>query len=131
MNCKVCQKPFFPKRLGNVCCSKECQAINNKQHLSSLVIPEKPTEIDTQERLWEQIVANPKAFSHEIIASVMEYFNARDRLACGIKDADYMKEREKILVDCDKASDDPEIDRIHNKLRQQYQEIYGKDIKHG
>ena len=45
--------------------------------------------------------------------------------------SEFMKNRETSLYDCDKSIGDKEMDAWHNELRKQYQQIYGKDVKHG
>ncbi len=43
----------------------------------------------------------------------------------------FLKERENNLVDCDKSCGNEDADARHLELRKQYQQIFGKDIKHG
>ena len=98
MKCKICESEFFPSRRGNITCSEACRKEDFERTMAKQV-PIKSTPIQSdEERMedrWQAIVKNPLAFSHEIIAEVMEWFNARDRVKVGIKMADYLQDRKK------------------------------------
>jgi len=68
------------------------------------------------------------------IANAMEQCNEVDQQILDAQNgrmSSYLKDREGALYDCDKSAVDDELDAHHQKLREQYQQLYGKDIKHG
>lgn len=85
---------------------------------------------------WEKLkneIMQGKKIEAELIAHAMDQCNVIDQqiLDYNKSFAAFMKSRESSLVDCNVSSGDEEIDAVHQELREQFQQIYGKDIKHG
>ncbi len=104
MKCKICDNEFFQARRGHVTCSDKCSKVNFDRTMGSQIMLEPAPVQSDEERMedrWQAIVKNPKAFGHEIIAEVMEWFNARDRVKVGVKLADYLQDRKKWSIEND------------------------------
>lgn len=85
------------------------------------------------EKNWEKVkqdMANG-IIDRDAIVQAMSWLNEIDGEEVQKRESDYMQKRKKLFVDADKLSDDEEIDKNHEHLRQQYQVHYGKDVKHG
>jgi len=82
------------------------------------------------DNIRDKMLAGEK-IEREIIVDAMDQCNAIDQELMNLSTKDYMKKRNSALVDCDKFCGDENVDALHQKLREQYQTNYGKDIKHG
>jgi len=99
MKCKVCEAEFFPATRGNITCSDKCRNVIFQRTMGNQIMKEAPpvkSDEEYMEERWQAIVKNPTSYSYEIIAEVMEWFNARDRQKIGVKLADYMIERDRL-----------------------------------
>lgn len=89
---------------------------------------------EAADKNWERIknrVLSGEKVDQAIIVDAMEACNTIDQEIENLKMKDYLKDRKEYLVDCDHTCSDPKIDAWHDELRKQYQEVYGKDVKHG
>lgn len=82
------------------------------------------------DRLYQSMLAGQKV-DRELIVEAMSQCNWVDSEIEKHRMKEYMKEKEKSLVDCDKTCGTEAADLHHQELRKQYQNKFGKDIKHG
>ena len=86
------------------------------------------------DKSWDEIFAKiqaGEAVPRESIVAAMDRCNKIDQEISKKYLESKLKSRKSELVDCDCSSGDDDQDAEHQKLREQYQEIYGKDVKHG
>jgi len=82
--------------------------------------------------IFDRMNAGEKIDMHTIVNALDRCNKADEALLHYEKSfVNFMKEREKYLIDCDKSSGYAEIDSHYQKLREQYQLIFGNDVKHG
>jgi len=83
---------------------------------------------------WDSIrdqVLGGQKVEKELIVDAMSQCNGIDTEIEKYRMREYVKSRDKCLVDCDVSCGNEETDNTHQNLREQFQIKYGKDIKHG
>lgn len=135
MNCQFCRNLFTPKYKGDTLCSINC--LNEyKNSLKHPINKRISTEArDAAENNWNKVMHDVSncIIDREKIIYAISWLNDLDREEVKKRDKEYMHmlKREEWLIDPDMSSGNNEMDEIYAQLRQKYQEIYGKDIKHG
>jgi hypothetical protein len=86
----------------------------------------------TSERHWEIVKEKfiCKEYSIVEVVSAMNWINSLEITNYKNDLANYLQSRKNKLIDSEKSSDCEEINLQHEKLRCQYQDIFGKDIKY-
>ncbi len=85
------------------------------------------------EKNWDRIMQDVSKgiIDRDAIVQAMDWLNQIDGEEMLKRQNDYLHKRKESMIDPDKSSGDPAMDAHYDHLRQQYQQLYGKDIKHG